>query len=579
MTAARWSRDQLRHTRAKTLEHVQEFTGKHFSEHSKGEDRRTVNMLQLGVSVYGRILAARCPRTLYKTRYQERRQLAQNMQISVDNFARTTKIDRVFRRCVQAAMFNMAIVNIGVKEDPELYDDPEDPTVPFINDISFDDWVHDMSVKRWDQVRFMGHACEYDLEWARNADMFKKPAREALQSFERRGYDEHGEERVSSIATGTGAHDEDYLEPMTKFHQLFFPAERLVIITDSLEDNANVLADFKWEGPAEGPYRRLMYQTVPDHTLPLPPVQMWRDLHDLGVIIWNKMGAQAKNQKSNLVYRGDAAASAERIQDAADMEMIAVDDPAAVKLIEQNGVNPGLAAFAMQWKQMTNQVMGNIEMIGGTGAQSETLGQDEMMMRQSSAMLAEMMDRTMEFYRDCLHDLGFYMYDDPMQSYTVTQTAPGFEDIQYTSHFTPEQRQQADYNDLDMEIEVSSVQNTTPAQRSAKLKRWLVEVYAPFMQLFQMQGQTINLEKLTKLIAQYDDMPELHDVVESTNGFEPYPEGPRGEMRKPPGGVRKYERISRNGNPAQSQDMQAMQQLMSMATSRSGSAPAGLMQG
>ena len=79
---------------------------------------------------------------------------------------------------------------------------------------------------------------------------------------------------------------------IVELRDIWLPREQLIITveTGKLGPSLRVL---EWDGPHSGPYRFLRFNEVPGNTMPLPPVALWRDLHDLANVLFRKLGLQS----------------------------------------------------------------------------------------------------------------------------------------------------------------------------------------------------------------------------------------------------------------------------------------------
>src|SRR5208337_3159153 len=97
---------------------------------------------------------------------------------------------------------------------------------------------------------------------------------------------------------------------------VWLPKEQLLLTVGC---NTNTLLKVvEWEGPECGPYYKLGYSDVPGNLLPLPPVALWRDLHELSNKLFRKLGNQAEGQKTVLGFTGGDEESVSNFQKASD---------------------------------------------------------------------------------------------------------------------------------------------------------------------------------------------------------------------------------------------------------------------
>ena len=150
----------------------------------------------------------------------------------------------------------------------------------FMRNISFDDWIHDMSSRTLDpeDCEYYGHQYRVDLEYARDNPQFKKNIRSRLAESDWGKMNKSGERRADQM----GAPNKVDLRPQCILWEYYFPKEN-VIVTTSEFDNEEPLSEVDWYGPQDsaGPYNFLYYTEVMDNSMPLQPAAVWYDLHRL----------------------------------------------------------------------------------------------------------------------------------------------------------------------------------------------------------------------------------------------------------------------------------------------------------
>ena len=184
---------------------------------------------------------------------------------------------------------------------------------------------------------------------------------------------------------------------------------------------------------------------------------------------------------------------------------------------------------------------GNLDVLGGLGPQSETLGQDQLLSASASMRIQKMQMATIIFARDIIADIFMYMWEDPLYNPTVTKKVKGFDDISVQVPFGPEERQ-GEFLRLNIDIEPYSMQHTTPEAKLQGLRTIFTEFVAPLMPMMEAQGVSIDVEMLFRKIGKLGNIPELNDIIVYSNPIhEPQPQQPAG---KPATTTRNYNRRS-----------------------------------
>ena len=90
--------------------------------------------------------------------------------------------------------------------------------------------------------------------------------------------------------------------------------------------------------------------------------------------------------------RGVDSEDAERIRAASDGEIVGVDNPEAIQEKMFGGLDQRNFAFMLQIKQLFSWQAGNLDLMGGLGAQSETATQDQLLHASASQRMAGRLD-------------------------------------------------------------------------------------------------------------------------------------------------------------------------------------------
>jgi hypothetical protein len=212
-----------------------------------------------------------------------------------------------------------------------------------------------------------------------------------------------------------------------------------------------------------------------------------------------------------------------------------------------------------------NWLAGNLDVLGGLGPGSETVGQDKLLAANSSKMMSDMEQAVIEGVRDVMRDLAWWRFYDPMQQEYVVKSMEGLPELQVTSELPPwGQRESNNFRDFDFKIEPYSMQYQSPNQKVATLMG-LVDRLMPAMPMLQQQGRTLDADALVRIIARYTGMHELEEVITYT---EPPPDMAAGGMggsheRTMPGNTtRTVQRVNVPGRSQQGANYALMQTML-----------------
>lgn len=551
---------ELHKARENRQEMIRQYVGRHYSNNASKE-KQPVNFIELAINVYTNQLVANRPEVLVTTTYQELEPQTELLRLATNHLMKEIVFEDLMQQMVYDAFFMMGIAKKGLCMGrwQHVADQNIDVGQPFAETISFDDWVHDTSVSKYNKIALAGDKYRIPKELLSDSNYFDPEAVKQLDTVENKSLNPDGSERASSISV-EGFMDSEGFDPVVEVWDMWLPRKGIVVtfpvtggVNDQSEMRERPLRVVKWQGPERGPYDILSFNPVPDNILPLPPTALWRDLSELGNGLFRKMEAQAKRQKTILTYQRGGEKDAKSILTSGDGEAIGVDVPQSQQEINFGGVDQISLAFWLQVRDIFSWFAGNLDSIGGLSPQAETLGQDQMLAQNASKRIAGMQEKVTGVATRILRDLMWYLYYDPFIELPLARRIPGFEDLYVTELFSRSQLR-GEFLDFNFDIVPYSMQYRTPSMRVQSVLQFLERVVIPLLPMLQEQGIFVKMETLLKTISEYENLPELNGILEFTGQVQaPSDGGPHGDPpRKSPFSVRKYERISRSGGGTRS---------------------------
>jgi hypothetical protein len=534
-----WSNRQLDFARRKRVESIHLYVGSHYAEGTSTK-RVPVNHLKMAVEIYSRALAPHSPRSLIRALNESMISTALDMEYAVNQIPPEIGLNITLRRWVVEALFSIGILKCGLKDVGAIGGIPYGQT--FVDNLTIDDYFVDMAAQHLDSIQYEGNTYWKDYEDVMEADWVKKSARSFLKPDEERAYNEHGQQRAEDIMrkeTATTFRDRILLR------DIWLPKEsRLVTVAVTSEKFLN---ETELETPEAGPYIKLGFTEVPGNLLPFAPVQTWRDLHELGNSIFRKLGRQADGEKSVLGFSGSNDDDVKDFQGARDGDGITYHGQKPEKLTA-GGINEKTLAFYLQCRDLQSYFAGNLDSLGGLAQLTETVGQDKLLSDAASAQLREMSATTVEAIKKIYRIIAFNEWNDPIRQRTIEKQIPGT-DISIPVNFGPENKI-GDFEDLEIDIDVYSLQDNSPTERLSKLNTIMMELVVPLSPQIEAMGGTIDVKLFLDYVARYSDMPELREIVKFIEGYRLRQDQPTQAATTPlPGQQRPREYIHRSPGP------------------------------
>jgi len=421
---------------------------------------------------------------------------------------------------------------------------------PYARAIDLDDWVHDTEARTWDEISFCGHRYRVPFDQAQAFEGFDAELRKKLKPTHC-GYQDENSERVERIGKGDPPERDGELKAFVELWDLWIPGDN-TIVTLAAHSKEMPLRTIQYEGPEGGPYHLLRFLDVPNNVMPVAPTAHWLDLHRLINSLMRKLGRQARREKQVMLVHSSAKDDATRIRDASDGEIIKSDNPQGAKEARFGGPDQPTMLFTTQIRMLASQLMGNIDVMGGLSSEAETLGQEELLKKSSSSQVGEMQDRVVEFTREVINSLGWWLWHDPVIEVPLTKEIAGT-DIRIPTTFSPEDRE-GDFLDYNISIDPISMQDTSPAQKMQIMDMFIQQIpqVAQAAMVMMQSGQgNLNVEEFFRLKAKYANFKDLERLLQFAMPTPPIQPGivqPQAENpMKPATTTRIEKRISKPG--------------------------------
>lgn len=522
-----WNRYKLRPFRENRVQAIREYTGKWYSDDA-AEARVPVNMIELMVTTFKHQMSARPPLASVHTPYNELKPTAKAFELVLNEHIKKMRLRDTMRKAITEALFGLTVAKVGlarggkkVKLDGFLHD----VGAPFVDIVTVDNFVYDTTANRWDQCAFMGdrYTIPYDQAIESKFYNHKGPDGEkAIDSvtpdpYASKNYNENGDLRASAVSMGINNYAGSVEGARTiELWDIWIPSQGVIVTLPAPTDTRGItgvpLRVVEWDGPEHGPYNLLSFLDVPGNLMPLPPVATAMDLHNLANVLFRKLARQAERQKTITAVSAGSGDGA-KITAAADGQAIEVDNLKSAQQISFGGPAPENQAFELSLRDKFSYYQGNLDSIGGLGAQSKTARQDQMLEESSSKKIDDMQDQFSQFVTDVMRSVGYYIWTEPVSDYeTVHKIQVAGLNLDIPIKLTPDERNE-DYYRFAVDIVPHSMAPMTPQKRLNQLTQVLSQYVLPFQAPMAQQGVQINWEVLMKTVAEMSSLDELNGIL------------------------------------------------------------------
>jgi len=487
------------------LDHTQRLTRLWASGYfDKGYARwHLINLMNRGVSTVVSYLCEGNPKVLVepkapKLRYYARaRQLVLNHLIEQNNFA-----DEVFIPGATASMFGMAIARTFFEYDRivDYKNEQIKVGIPKVVIIEPCDYIGDPSAKRQKDFAIEGDIYKLPTEYAK--DLFGNKYADFIQPDCKLVTKYSNEEIVAKA----GSFDFNRLaeEEYSTFIDIYLKKEKTIVTIMPMGHKAVILREIEWDGPGDSPYDKLGYKYLPGIPIPLPPAWDWYDLDVTMNIMAQTARIQAESQKNLIVADADAKDAAETALKNKNMNVVIAHGMDAVKTFSFGGVSPqNYQWMAFAETEFTKSGV-PAEVMRGTGAEANTLGQEQLIFANASRIVNNFYTRFHQWMTSILNKWSWAVGQTPNTYIEILDTVkiPGLNDYEMPVYFTSKEKS-AEFESFLLKVIPYSTQRTTPELMYQRLYQLMTAWMIPTMQLRMQQGSSIDFPVVDKLLADY----------------------------------------------------------------------------
>ena len=513
--AMQYSRRRMQPFRENRLKAIRQYVGSNYSDNGTS-DRIPVNLLEMAVNIYRRQVAANAPQVLVSSKDPALQAEASDLEAVINHTLKEVDFEKTLHRWVLDAMFGLGVTKVGLSSGRigEINGFRHDAGQVFCDNVDFEDFVFDMTARRWDQIQFCGNRYCLPHEAVMDLKLFGNKKIEA-QSYVS-NTNEQGDERVSSLQTSGESFSNEQYMPMVELWDIWIPYEN-VMVTMQADHHAGGFASHEplkivdWVGPELGPYHLLSYVDVPGNIMPLSPAGMLVDLHELVNRLFRKLGRQAERQKTVTVVAGGAEEDGRRIVNSNDGDTILSDRPESTREMKFGGVDSPSLAFMIQLKDLFSYLGGNLDSLGGLGPSAKSGKHDQLLQQSASMRIADMQSRTTQAVKSVIESMADYIFYDPIPPERVYKQIPNTE-MNVKVNFDPEIRE-GDALDYAIDIAPYSLQSRSPGEKLSSLMEMMNQIVIPMSPQLQQRGVVPDLERFLEIAAKYSHTEELAEVL------------------------------------------------------------------
>lgn len=568
-TSIKASRQVLEPFRNARREAVRRYAGDQWNTETSFTPR-PVNFLSLYLQIMMRSLVSNDPQVTLKTMERQYRKPVRVMQNWVNPYLKKIKIaDALQRGGVDALYgFHCMKVALATPAESEVTGWTVEFGQPFCDVIDLDDWAEDPHCRVRKKAAWMGHRSRVRVDSLKNSKLYDAAMRKKVVENPDRQFNEPGDEKTAALGGAWNYNSfESEAYEYCDIWEIYLPMEKLIVTLLSEDGGTPKIETVKgkdaafdvrpWVGPYCGPYHFLnLMPPVSNNSMSKGPVQDLMQMDEALNGLVNKLINQAKRQKEILATGSGADGDAARIQKSGDGDIVRCDHPEAIRPMAFGGANPNNQAFVLGLWDFLNKVGGNLELVGGLGAQSKTATQDKLLNANSSTSIKWMQQEMVKHTSSVIDGLLWFAHHHPTKEMLSYQPISGLANP-IPEVVTPEERASVPYEGIVVDVSPYTLQHQTPEERLAFLNQVVMQIVTPLTPMLQQYGLALNVEKYLEIVSELGNSPDLTEIITNlTTSADGPPEsdGPQ----KPGQTERTYNRInaSEKTNEGQSKAMQ-----------------------
>lgn len=517
--AIKASRDALeKHRRVRKLM-VEHYCGSWYDTTTPQDDGKIlVNLMNQTARIFTVALAANNPQVLVSTPRMETLPFARRFEVNLNKLISDMALDQTFRAIVLDAFFCIGCGVVMMRDTDTrfhgLLESEEDvwldPGEPWLNRVSLDDLILDMPAKERNKMRFCGHRYRADYEKVMDEPGYSKKVKNKLKPTSREAFDSAG----STREIGIDPSEDNDLKDMVWLQDLWIAENKSIVTMACDQPDLEPLIEREWKGSQSGPYKFMSLGDVPDRIIPASPAVNLFGMHLQQNRLHVRMEADSDAHRITNVYPPGMEDDAERLRTAVRNGWYRAKSPEQIKQFETGGVDQRDMALATFIMDEYDRFAGNLQAMGGLGAQASTATQEQMIYGELSRNVADMRMAVVSFASDCILDLGRLMWED--QTLEIQSSIPvGNSGMEFKSNWTPDYRV-GEFEDYEFRVEPYSMVFKTPEQKLQELFQVLQQI-APLWPMFQASGATLDAEAIVDEIARLKNRPEFKRFITFAN--------------------------------------------------------------
>lgn len=424
--------------------------------------------------------------------------VAQIFQQHLNQVGVEIDIAETFKNCIRESLLGyLGTAYVGIADDPDVPDGAS-----FVDSIGLPDRVLDMARNTFGEGDFEGHRYERRIDELRDSGMYNLSKIDDIE--------------LKHTAWLQTQHDEKHLDDMHSVYEwitlwrIHVKPSNLIVTFADVEGVESPLRVASFDGPTWGSYIRLGFDNVLDGLLPNSRGAMILDIHNFINMQYQRIFIKEDQSAEIFTYHGGAEDDANAIREAADGEMVQVNDNSAVQRRRKGGTNPQALGTAIHARQLFDDQSGHVRQMGPI---ADTARAESLIQQNISRLVKDMQNTFRAFAQKVYQSIAWYEWTNPARSRKVEikrgKNGKALEDM-----WSPEIRQ-GDFARFEIKIVPESFEFRSSEEQAARVMRAMQGVVIPAMQLPSRKPVVLDSPGFVKRYAELEGIDdELSQFVD-----------------------------------------------------------------
>lgn len=408
---------------------LRNYTGPYYDREKGSIGQEPLNLIFNAIRILVPHIVMNFPKHQVNSPWLQYKDYADLLSLTMEQHDKQIKITDIYRRVIVDAIFTLGIMKTGLCQSDSVYAiegvESIDPGTIYTEVVDFDNFVVDPQSEEhmFADAGYMGDRSCVTRQSLLDSGLYKNDLIERLPSIDK------NIDRSSDLSRQNikNQYDSDALDDYVEIAELWVPSANAVITVPGSKETVfdDYLRVTDAYGPKEGPYTLLaLTPPVPGNPLPVPAIGIWNDLHILANKMASKIVDQALRQKDVIGYKRSAADDAEELRNAADGEMIAMDEPDALSVHSMGGQKNSNEEHLAQLQSWFNMMAANPDQLGGQAVGANTATAASILQNNASVGLEDMKDLVYQAAAKEGRNRAWFFHTDPMIHVPLTKRMP-----------------------------------------------------------------------------------------------------------------------------------------------------------